>query len=419
MLSLTRSAPLVPVILALTSAGCGGDPAPPPPPEPGEVLYGSVKERDRSGKADGADFQAVVAAQNRFVLAMLTALREAQPDQNLAISGYSIHQVLGMLYAGAAGKTAEDLKTALGWDLPPERLHAAMNALDLELRTRGDDVTLAIANRLWAQRGLPVRPAFLDVLTRHYGAPLAIADFATAPEEGRRLVNDWIRRSTGDKIPELFRPGTITAQTALVLANALYLDAPWKYRLERGQLDRFTRLDGGAVGVQMMYYDDFLPTATGADWQAVEFPYRGDELSMVVLLPEDLRRFEARLTHERLGEIFGLIKHGGIHLKMPAFEFSFHASLRETLEGLGLASLFTGADLSGITGGDLSVGHFEHQVFVQVDEEGTKAAAATGASIPLSHGPTIEVDRPFLFAIRDRLTGTILFLGRVVDPSVK
>ena len=384
------------------------------------MLYGSVRERDRSGNADGADFTALVRSQNALTLNLMAALRADSPDQNLAVGGYTVHQVLGMLYAGARGRTAEDLARVLQWPQPPERFHATMNALDLELRSRGDDVTLALASRIWAQRGLPVRPEFLDLVTRHYGAPLAITDFATDAERARAEVNDWVNRATAEKIPELFPAGTIHGQTVLVLVNALYLKAPWKYRFETRSTSPqpFTLLDGTPVMVDTMHYDEFLPSARGVDWQAVELPYRGDELSMVVIVPRSLREFEARLTLEQLTAVLDQLKHGGIHLSLPRWTFSFHTSLVKALRGLGLDSLFDGADLSGITdGGGLSVEHVEHEVFVKVDEEGTEAAAATGAAIPASHGPSVSVNRPFLFVIRDRLTGAILFLGRVTNPA--
>jgi serpin B len=180
---------------------------------------------------------------------------------------------------------------------------------------------------------------------------------------------------------------------------------------------KFRLLDGAFVDVEMMHFDDFLPSASGPGWQAVEIPYRGDELALVVIVPQDLRDFEARLTAERLAEVIAQIKHGGIHLALPRLRFSFGASLAEVLRALGLGALFEGADFSGIVpGADLAVEHFQHQVFVEMDEEGTRAAAASGAVIADSHGPHISVDRPFLFAIRDRPTGAILFLGRVVDP---
>ncbi|HXU81682.1 MAG TPA: serpin family protein, partial [Polyangia bacterium] len=168
--------------LALLLA-CSQSEAPkaPEPPQPPEVLYGSVKERDRSGRANGMDFTAVIGAENALTQKLFTALRAAEPGRNLAVSGYSVHQVLAMIYAGAAGTTAEEMRQALGWAMPAPQFHAAMNALDLELQSRAGDVTFTTANRLWAQRGLAVLPGFLDELTRSYGAPLAIADFAGAP----------------------------------------------------------------------------------------------------------------------------------------------------------------------------------------------------------------------------------------------
>jgi len=298
-----------------------------------------------------------------------------------------------------------------------------MNALDLEILSRRDDVTLAIANRVWAQRGTTVLPEYLDILTRDYGAPLAVADFGDAPETARAVINDWVKRVTVDKIPELFPTGTITAGTVLVLANAMYLDAPWKYRFDPALTRKaaFSLPDGRKTDVDMMHFDEFLPSAWDEDWQAVELPYRGDELAMVVIAPRNLPDFERRLTPALLSQIIGKIKNGGIHLSLPRFTFSFHTSLVSTLTALGMGSLFDPrADLSGMTGAaGLRVAAMEHEVFIEVDEAGTKAAAATGAAISDSHGPTVSIDRPFLFVLRDRPTGTVLFLGRVLDPSRK
>jgi serpin B len=411
------------VLVTLGMSACG-DTLPMNPgwqaAQPPEVAYGTVRERDRSGGAEGADFTAVVAAQNALTLRLLTALRDSNGERNLAVGGYSMNQVLGMLYAGARGTTATDMQRALEWTMPPERLHATLNALDLEIGTRAEDVVLTAANRMWGQKGLALQTEFLDVLTRNYGAPLALADFAAAPEQARATVNDWVKRATGDKIAELFPAGTINGLTRLVLANAIYLDAPWKYKINRAHTSPapFQLLDGTQAMVPMMHYDEFLPSASDPEWQAVELPYQGDELAMVVIVPRNLRSFEMQLTPGKLDEVFARIREGGIHLSLPRFKFSFHSSLRQALTGLGLGSLFGGADFSGISAAtDLNVEHFEHEVFVEVDEEGTRAAAATGASLLASHGPTVVVNRPFLFAIRDRPTGTLLFLGRVVDPS--
>jgi serpin B len=399
---------------------CDGTDKPPgfQAPEPPEVLYGTVRARDTSGRVDGADLTAVVRAQNQLTLKLFAALRAENPQANLAVGGYTVHQVLGMLYAGARGTTAEQLAGVLAWPQPADRLHTAMNALDLELRSRGDDVTLAVANRVWAQRGLPVEIDFLDRLTRDYGAPLAVTDFAADSERARGEINGWVAQATADKIRELFPAGTIHGQTVLTLVSALYLHAPWKYKFNPAatRLQPFTRYDGVPIDVPTMHFDDFLPSGRGVDWQAVELPYRGDELSMVVIAPTSLAALEARLTLDMLEAMFKEIDPGGIHLSLPRWTFAFHTSLVPALKGMGLTNLFEGADLSGIAPGLAGVQHVEHEVFVKVDEEGTEAAAATGAAVPASHGPTVQIDRPFLFVIRDRLTGAFLFLGRVTDP---
>jgi serpin B len=388
-------------------------------PQPQDVVYGALKERDRVGGSSGADFTAVISAQNAFALELFRVLRQSNPSANSGLGGYSVHQVLGMLYAVASGVTAAQMQEVLGWDLPMDRLHSAMNALDLELLSREGEVTLAIANRVWAQRGLPLQSDFLDVLTGDYGAPLAVADFATNAEAGREAINDWVSLVTNQKIPTLFGPGTIDSMTQLVLANAMYLDAPWKYKFDPALTREapFRLLDGSTVSVETMHFNEFLPSAGGDSWQAVELPYRGDELSMVVIVPENLPAFEAGLSAESLGELLEAIKPGGIHLSLPKLEFSFHASLVDAFKTLGLTSLFDGADFSNITGATgLAVAEVEHEVYFQVDEAGTRAAAATGATLADSHGPTVSVDRPFMFVIRDRSTGAILFLGRVLDP---
>jgi serpin B len=166
----------------------------------------------------------------------------------------------------------------------------------------------------------------------------------------------------------------------------------------------------------MMHYNEFLPSAHGTGWEAVELPYRGDEVSMIAVVPEEFAAFEASLTPARVSEIVGAIRDGGIHLSFPRFTFSFHSSLIDSFTELGAPSLFhEDADLSGI-GSELRVAAIEHEAYIQVDEEGTKAAAATGVAIADSHGPTISFTQPFFFFIVDRPTRSLLFLGRVLDP---
>jgi serpin B len=403
--------------------GCEGSSDKAPPgggarPMPDSVLLGSVSKRDLHPAVDGRDLTALVAGNTAFALEMFATLSADALDQNFALGPYSISQAMAMLYAGARGVTAEEMQSALHFDVDVEHFHPTFNGLDLELLSRDGDITLRIANQVWAQTGFDPLPEFLDVLTRDYGAPLAVLDFGADPEQARGTINDWVERATEDKIPELFPSGTIQGNTKLVLTNAIYLDAPWKYTFDAAltRPSPFRLPNGSQAMVDMMHFDDFLPSAAGSDWQAVELPYRGDEVSMIAVVPENLPAFEVALTPARLWEIVDAIHDGGIHLSFPRFTFSSHASLKEAFRALGARSLFDGADLSGIGGGGLFVSAIEHEAYVQVDEEGTKAAAATGVAVADSHGPTVSFDRPFMFFIIDRPTKSVLFLGRVTDP---
>ncbi len=258
-------------------------------------------------------------------------------------------------------------------------------------------------------------------MSRSYGAPIASADFRTDPEAARQAINRWAAERTRDRIPQLFPQGTIDSTTALVLANAVYLNAEWSlpFNPDNTKQEAFTKLDGTSVSVPVMHFNEYLPTAMGEGWMAAEIPYSGDELSMVVVVPQDLKGFEATLDRAKLDQVFSKLKSGGIHLSLPRFSFSFHTSLVQSLKALGMSSAFgPEADFSAMTNAD---GHFvaavEHESFIKVDEKGTEAAAATGSAMASSHGPTITATRPFLFAIRDKATGALLFLGRVLDPS--
>jgi serpin B len=409
-------------LAALGLMGCEGSSNPGPAgaerPEAPSVRLGSVKERDTGPVVDGRDLTALVRGNTAFALEMFATLSKSAPDQNFALGPYSISQAMAMLYAGARGETAQEMRTALHFDVDAERFHQTFNGLDLELRSRDGDITLRIANQVWSQTGFDPLPGFLDVLTRDYGAPLAVLDFAANAEQARAVINGWVGRATEDKISELFPSGTIQSNTKLVLTNAIYMDAPWKYKFDP-QLTRpssFTLPNGSRVMVDMMHFNDFLPSAWSAEWQAVELPYRGDEVSMIAVVPQDLLAFEAALTAELLSKVVDEIRDGGIHLSFPRFTFSAHSPLVDAFRALGAPSLFDGADLSGIGGEGLFVSAIEHEAYVQVDEEGTKAAAATGVAIAGSHGPTIDFDRPFMFFILDRPTGTVLFVGRVTDP---
>jgi len=307
--------------------------------------------------------------------------------------------------------------------------------VDIELSQRGkgakgkdgDGFRLNIVNAIWGQEGYNFLSGFLDLLAENYGAGLRILDFANAPEESRITINNWVSDQTEGRIEDLISQGLIDALTRLVLTNAIYFNAAWQHPFSEDMTEDgpFYLLDGGEVMVPMMRQAESFGYAEGDGYQAVELPYDGRELSMVLLLPEagQFEAFEGSLDAQRVGAILKDLEFRRVTLTMPKFEFESDFSLGETLIALGMPVAFSGgADFSGMTGNrDLFIGDVIHKAFVSVDEAGTEAAAATAVVMPTAGPPEepveVTVDRPFVFLIHDIETGTILFVGRIVAPS--
>jgi serpin B len=396
----------------------------------------SEKERITSPDVDQTELDELVAGNSAFAFDLFQATRES--GTNLFYSPYSISVALVMTYAGARGNTEAQIRDTLHFTLTQERLHPAFNALDLELASRnelpegweGEAFTLNIANSIWGQTGYPFLPYFLDALALNYGAGLRLLDFITASEACRIVINDWVSEETAGKIEDLLSQGAITSDTRLVLVNAIYFNAAWLFPFEEEATHNgiFYLLNGSQVTVPMMEQEHFFHYTEGDGYQAVELPYNGEQLSMVILLPETgaFQGFEQSLTAERFSSIVSDLERENVHLTMPKFTYESSFSLGETLAGMGMLDAFQPgvADFSGMDGTrNLFISEVIHKAFVSVDEAGTEAAAATAVIMPTSGPPTttveVTIDRPFLFVIRDNETGAILFLGRVLNPSVR
>ncbi len=417
--------------LALAAAACGADTTEPSSVQPiGSPTTTQVTTpvpvttipapRVPAPSAPAADVAAVVTGHQQLALDLYRTLA-AQDAGNVLLGPWSISEGLALPYLGARGATAEEMASVLRYPLEGDSLHDAFRSLRAQLEGHEKEgLILAAANRAFGQEGLEFTDSYLADLSRFYSAPLGIVDFAGAPEEARAEINQWTADQTNDRIDELFPPGAVDPNSRLALVNAVYLKADWYFPFNpEGTHPRpFTLLDGTEVEVPMMSFNEFLPSAGSNDWQAVQIPYTGADLSMIVIVPQNLAAFEENLDLALLGQIRGQIKDGGIHLTLPKFELSYHASLVGPLRAMGLDLPFGHeADFSGMTGSpDLFISAIEHETFVKVDEEGTEAAAATGTMMARSHGPTINVDKPFIFLIQDDATGTILFLGRVTNP---
>jgi len=390
---------------------------------------GQEKEEPQVSPEVAAVYAAVqsdlVNSNTTFALDLYRAL--SQEEGNLFFSPYSISTALAMTYAGARGETEVQMKETLHFTLPQGVLHPAFHGLDTDLAQRAnsvDGVQLRIANALWGQIGYPFLSDFRDTLAESYDAPLRRTDFVDAPEKARTEINDWVSKETSGKIEDLMVPGTITPDTCLVLANAIYFKGTWKVRFDakKTELAPFYRLDGSQVKVPMMNVEEhFLYAEEETSYKAIELPYKGDKLVMDIILPnETFAKFEAGLDIERLDSILAQLRLKKVVLRMPKFELTSEFSLGNTLAQLGMPDAFQSgvANFSGMDGThDLFIGHVAHKAYVSVNEEGTEAAGASGAGMTFSLPAMMTIARPFIFLIRDIETGTILFMGRVVDPT--
>ena len=397
-----------------------------------EVLK-SDKERITSPDAGLSEQALLVEGNSAFAFELYQALRGK--EGNLFYSPYSISVALAMTYAGARGETAEQMAETLQFMLDQDSLHPAFNWLDGELASRGEGAQgkdgegfrLNVVNAIWGQKNYEFLSDFLDVLAENYGAGLRVLDFINETEASRLAINQWVSEQTEGRIKDLIPQGAIDALTRLVLTNAIYFNAAWENPFNEDMTadGPFYLLDGGQVIVPMMKQTELLGYGDGERYQAVELAYDGEELSMVILIPEAGRfqAFEEDLEAQKVQDIISGLENAQVTLTMPKFEFDSEFSLKGTLAEMGMPIAFSAdADFSGMTGTlDLYISEVIHKAFVSLDETGTEAAAATAVvgNEAATPGESVEVtiDRPFIFLIRDIETGTILFVGRVLDPA--
>jgi serine protease inhibitor len=361
------------------------------------------------------DVRAVAAARNQFALDVFRIL--AADGGNVVLGPDSISNALTMAYAGAAGATAEQMRTSMHLPLPDDALHKAAGALDASIRATdaADGIEMLRGTRLFGQNGYEFGEPFLETLSRDYGAPLAAVEFQTDPEAARAAINAWVADLTRALIEDLMPKGTVDTLTRLVIVDAQYMKAAWDEPFDPDLTRQmpFELPDGQETQVEMMSNELTIAFGHGAGWVAGELPYVGDRLAMLVVVPDEMSAF-ASLEAERLDEIVaGLESRPGVPVYLPRFEVRQHSDLLPIVGELGMTDL---SNFAAIAPG-LFVSAIEHEAVVKVNEEGTEAAAATGVGFDES-APAFELraDRPFLFFIRDRETGAILFMGRVADP---
>jgi serpin B len=397
----------------------------------GPVLL-SEKQREQSPEVALSDISSLTEGNSVFAFNLYRLLSDG--EGNLFYSPYSISAALAMTYAGARGDTEKQMADTLQFYLSQNQLHPAFNSLDQELASRGERARgkdgegfrLNIVNAIWGQKDYAFLISFLDTLAENYGAGLRIVDFINETEPSRITINDWVSGETEGRIKDLIPQGAVTQMTRLVLTNAIYFNAAWQYPFEEDATSPgvFYLLNGDEVTVPMMEQQESFSYTNGNNYQAVELPYDGKELSMVIIVPDSgqFETFEAAMDYEQVKGIIESLERQEVRLKMPKFEFDASFSLKKTLTEMGMPIAFSaGADFSGMTGKkDLFISDVIHKAFVSVDEAGTEAAAATAVIMDLTSMPETPVEvtlnRPFIFLIRDIETGAILFVGRVMNP---
>ena len=383
------------------------------------------------GTPDNLNKMTAVAGNTAFAFDLYSQLRSQ--EGNFFLSPYSISTALAMTRGGARGETAAQMAKAMHFDLAQEKLHPAFAALESGLNAvqQKGQVKLAVANSLWPQKGHVFLPAYLDLCRINYGVAVKPLDFAGATESARQTINAWVEDKTNRKIQELIKPGILDATTRLVLVNAIYFKGNWSSQFDK-QLTKpgpFHVSAGKTVETPMMQATKEFRYAESPEAQALELSYAGNDLSMLVLLPRDannLAAFERSLSPDKLYAWIRSLRSREVQLWLPKFKTTSEFSLNQTLAALGMTDAFTPrADFSGMDGTtDLFISAVIHKAFVEVNEEGTEAAAATAVVMKLSavHIPeepvVFRADHPFLFLIRDNRTGSILFLGRIVDPTL-
>jgi serpin B len=370
----------------------------------------------------------LVKGNNRFCIDLYRQV--AGKDGNVFFSPYSISTAVAMTYGGAAGMTRKEMAQVMHFTLPPEDLHPAFRKLSVHMQAIQDrgHIRLSIANALWIQKNFQLKKKFLEITETFYGAAPFPVDYIPANERetSRQRINNWVEDKTKKKIKNLIPRGILNAATRLVLTNAIYFKGNWFTRFETSRTKDapFWISPAKSVNVPMMNQTNTFGYKADQNVQVLEMPYKGKEISMVMLLPNKgygIRELEQDLKR-RLGDWTSSLRQTEVIVFFPKFKITCNYQLKETLEAMGMRTAFVkSADFSAMAEEKLKITEVLHKAFVEVNEEGTEAAAATAMIVGKIESaapptPVFRADHPFIFLIKDSTTGSILFIGRLSDP---
>jgi len=367
----------------------------------------------------------VIEANNQFAFDLYALYRE-KPG-NIFFSPYSISTALAMTYEGARGETAEEMAEVFHFPTDNEVRWNGFAGFHNLLNQPGREYVLSSANALWPAKEYPFLEEYFETIGRYYRGGSEPLDFQSQPEESRLIINSWVEDETRDKIKDLIPAGFITPDVRLVLTNAIYFKGDWLDQFDPSltQNEDFYLENSGSIPVPIMQQFGRVADYAEVDGvQILSLPYKGEEISMMILLPAtgEMDRLEESLTLEKMNEYREAVYSQEIDLFLPKFKFETKYFMKDDLMAMGMPSAFGAqADFSGMTGTrDLFIGAVIHQAFIEVNEEGTEAAAATGVIMlesAMPEKPIFRADHPFIFVIQHQETGAILFMGRVGNPS--
>ena len=399
------------------------------------LFFGCSKEKpiivdDTQATPDGIN--TIVDANNQFAFDVYSKLSENNENDagNVFFSPYSISTALAMAYEGANGKTAEEMKEVLYFPEDNLVMKSSFAQLYNLLNKQDKEYKLSTANALWAQKDYVFLREYINTVEQYYGGKTTNLDFVNENAKSVKIINEWIEDQTNDRIKGMIPQ--LSPLTRLVLTNAIYFKGQWLHEFKKKNtkdMDFKITSDNIVTSSMMYYYDDKVSFnyAETNKMQILELPYKGEELSMIVFLPKenDMDVLETSLNVKKLGEFKSKLHKEDVIIYLPKFTFETKYSLPETLTSLGMKSAFVSqdADFSGMDGTkNLFIGDVIHQAFVEVNEEGTEAAAATAIVMEFKSAKQQEpkifnADHPFMFIIQEKSTGTILFMGKVVEPT--
>jgi len=388
--------------------------------------------------------QQVVNANNQFAFELYSELDKSEKE-NIFYSPYSISAALAMTYEGAKGQTADEIKSV--FHFPESNILRPNFAAIYNKMNRGNNAyELRTGNALWAQQDYIFLENYTSRVEKYYGGKVANLDFKQETEKSRQTINNFIEEQTNNKIKDLIPTGILTPRTKLVLTNAIYFKGTWEGEFDKSYTHEqdFKVTPNNIIKTPMMYMYPDKANLNYADLeklQVLELPYKGDKISMLILLPKQGEDYyyetgkkivsnytleNINLSVQKLNEYKSQMQETKLDsISLPKFEFDTKYFMKDTLSAMGMPTAFGAADFSGMDGTiNLQISKVIHQAFIKVDEQGTEAAAATAVRMgyasairPRMHRKIFKADHPFIFIIQEKETGNILFMGRVTDPT--